>query len=370
MSRQGGYGSTRGGAPSREEWHATIRGLQTMSNMEDGQAAMLGRAAITEARNRQASGGGASGARSRRGLYATLIAAVVLCGIAAGLYYVLTSSASSSAASSSSSKSGGSTPSPVAASTPAPVVTATPAPTAKTTPAPVATTTPAPTAKVTPAPTTKTPAPTAKVTPAPSPKTPAPSVKTTPSPVAATTPSPVAATTPSPVAATTPSPVAGSTPAPSTPAPSAPSSVLATPQPSLSPTEFVATSVSYETDFCSLSDWSTVSGTWSSNDCGVLQSDETQPIAMLWEGDEDWTTVLVNATFVADYCYTGGDDDALCADVDASVGIIVRANYGDDDDDGLGQGYYVGLRIWGDKLTIEVRKRERRNSPRAARAPL
>ena len=61
---------------------------------------------------------------------------------------------------------------------------------------------------------------------------------------------------------------------------------------------------------------------------------------------------------------------ALCADVDASVGIIVRANYGDDDDDGLGQGYYVGLRIWGDKLTIEVRKRERRNSPRAARAPL
>ena len=52
-------------------------------------------------------------------------------------------------------------------------------------------------------------------------------------------------------------------------------------------------------------------------------------------------------------CYTGGDDDSLCAANAASAGVLVRAYAGGDDDAGLGGGYYVGLRIWSGLVSIE-----------------
>lgn len=131
------YGSGGGGRP--QSWHNTIRGLSTMQNMENGQAAALGRAAILEAQQRQAATGGAPGTRDgRRRTILYIVMAVIVLTVLIVLYFLFLYTPSSSSSTT------------IASPTPA-----TPAPYPSPTPKPVATVTPSPTVTVveTPAPT-------------------------------------------------------------------------------------------------------------------------------------------------------------------------------------------------------------------------
>ena len=95
-----------------------------MRNMEDGQAAALGRAAIADARSRQGADAGDFG---RRRVICGVLVGVVVCVAALVCFFVFVDTGST--ASSSGTVKVATTPSPVAAPTPSPVVSATSSPT-------------------------------------------------------------------------------------------------------------------------------------------------------------------------------------------------------------------------------------------------